>query len=84
MKQKPTRAWYLVAIFLPVLGGIIGYFATKNEDQGMANSLLIVSILIPIVLFILLVMALFFIGIFNPITYTPYIIYGWASLSSIS
>ena len=38
--SKPSGAWYLVPLFLGIIGGIIGYLAVKDEDKKMANNLL--------------------------------------------
>jgi len=61
-KERPTRAWYFVPFFLGILGGIIGYFAVKEDDKRMANNLLILGILMtiiwPIVIFITFVIVL--------------------------
>ena len=53
-RSRPTRAWYLIAVILPVIGGIVGYFAVKNDDQDMANNLLIASILVAFLVFVLI------------------------------
>ena len=53
MRDKPTRAWYLVPLLFGILGGIIGYFAVKNEDQRLANNLLIVGIVVTFLIFLL-------------------------------
>ena len=50
---RPTRAWYLVPLFLNILGGIIGYFAVRKDDPKFANRLLILGI----VMFILVIFA---------------------------
>jgi hypothetical protein len=34
----------LIPFFFGIIGGIVGYVATKDEDQGMADSLLIFGI----------------------------------------
>lgn len=41
---KPTRAWYFVAFFLGIIGGIIGYFVVKDDDKPLANRLLILGL----------------------------------------
>jgi hypothetical protein len=45
-QTRPTRAWYLVPFLLSIIGGIIGYFAVKDEDKRMANRLLVLSIVV--------------------------------------
>ena len=54
-QTKPTKAWYLVPFFFNLIGGIIGYFAVKNEDRQMANRLLIFGL----VMFVLVIVAYF-------------------------
>jgi len=44
-RTKPSAAWYLVPLLLGLLGGIIGYFAVKDQNRDMANSLLNVGII---------------------------------------
>ena len=41
---KPTKAWYLLSIFLTLIGGIIGYFALKGRDKKMAERVLITGV----------------------------------------
>lgn len=38
--SKPSKAWYLIPIFLGLIGRVIGYFALKDENRKMANDLL--------------------------------------------
>jgi hypothetical protein len=42
---KPTRLWYVIAFIFSIFGGIIGYFAVKDEDKNMANNLIITGFL---------------------------------------
>ena len=44
-KAKPTAAWYLVAFFGMIVGGIIGYLRVKDRDKKMANMLLLLGLL---------------------------------------
>jgi len=60
--SKPTDLWYVTAFFLNIFGGIIGYFAVKDNDQNMANRLLIVG-------FISLVLLLIFVFIGIPLLF---------------
>lgn len=62
-KEKPTRLWYLVPLLLGIIGGIIGYFAVKDEDRKMARELLLVGILTSFVPIIILFLV-FFSGLF--------------------
>ena len=49
---KPTALWYLVPLFFGLIGGIIAYVGTKDEDQAMADSLLAFGIIWTIVLIV--------------------------------
>ncbi len=43
-RRKRSAAWYLLPIFVGVIGGIIGYFAVRHDDPSMAKKLLYVGI----------------------------------------
>lgn len=47
--SKPSKAWYLVPIFLTLIGSIIGYFALKDRDKKMARNIVIVGIVMAFV-----------------------------------
>ena len=38
---KPSALWYLLPVFVGLLGGIIGFFILRKKDAGMARNLLI-------------------------------------------
>lgn len=40
-----TKAWYLVPIFLGIIGGLIAYFAVKNDDPKLGKNCFIVGII---------------------------------------
>jgi len=42
--RKRSAAWYLLPIFIGVIGGIIGYFAARHDDPSLARKLLYVGI----------------------------------------
>jgi len=42
--RRRSAAWYLLPIFIGVIGGIIGYFAVRHDDPGLAKKLLYVGI----------------------------------------
>ncbi len=48
-KEKPTILLYLVPIFMGLLGGILMYIAVKDQNQEMANTGLIVGVIITII-----------------------------------
>jgi hypothetical protein len=48
--EKPTVLWYFVPFFFGIIGGIIAYVATKDEDKEMADSLLIFGIVWTVIL----------------------------------
>ncbi|MBN2202676.1 MAG: hypothetical protein JW700_00620, partial [Candidatus Aenigmarchaeota archaeon] len=60
--ESPSKAWYLVPIFFGILGGIIGYFAVKDDDKNMANKLLILGIVLTI-LPVIILFGIMFLGI---------------------
>lgn len=43
-RRKRSAAWYLLPIFVGVIGGIIGYFAVRHDDPTLAKRLLYVGI----------------------------------------
>ena len=43
-RRKRSAAWYLLPIFLGIIGGIIGYFAVRHDDPTLAKRLLYVGI----------------------------------------
>ena len=69
-REKPSKAWYLLPIFLGVIGGIIGYFLLKDRNKKMAERLLITGVIIWVVGFILSIVivvfgALYSMGVFS-------------------
>ena len=48
MASERTRSlwWVLLPIFLGIIGGIIGYFALKNDDQRLSKFCLHLGILL--------------------------------------
>ena len=39
--EKPSAWWYLAPFLFGIIGGLLGYVATKDDDKDMADSLLI-------------------------------------------
>lgn len=48
--ESPTTLWYLVPFFFGIIGGIVGYVATKDDDEDMANGLLLFGIIWSVIL----------------------------------
>ncbi len=42
--RRPSRLWYLLPIFLAIVGGVIGYFIVKSRDRKFAGRLLLVGL----------------------------------------
>ena len=61
-KEKPTNAWFIIAIFLGIIGGIIGYALTKDDDQELANDLLHVGIITSFTIAIIIIIELLLYG----------------------
>ena len=48
--ERPRSSWwYLVPIFLGLIGGIIAYFALKNDDREKAKKCLYLGIILGII-----------------------------------
>lgn len=52
-KVKPTPLLWLVPVFMGLLGGILMYIAVKDEDQGKANSAILVGIVSTVTMIII-------------------------------
>jgi hypothetical protein len=46
-------SWYVIAFVFNIFGGVLGYFAVKDDDRKMANRLLIVGFISLFLLFLL-------------------------------
>jgi len=42
--EKPSKIWYLLPMFLGIIGGIPGYFLLKGKDEKMAKNVLYVGL----------------------------------------
>jgi membrane protein CcdC involved in cytochrome C biogenesis len=54
--KTPSKAWYLLPIFLGLIGGIIMFVLLRNEDRGMANKGLILGIILMAIGFMILLL----------------------------
>ena len=43
--QQRSKAWYLLPIFLGIIGGIIGFFVLRNDSPKMARNCLIIGVI---------------------------------------
>jgi len=50
--QQHSGAWFLLPFFFGIIGGIIAYFAVKEDNKREANQYLIVGIIMSIIGFI--------------------------------
>ena len=48
-ERRPSNLWYLVPFFFGVIGGLIGYVGTKDDDRDMAINLLVFGIFVSLV-----------------------------------
>lgn len=44
MTRPRSSAWYLLPIFFSILGGLISYFALRNDDPSKAKNCLYLSL----------------------------------------
>ena len=45
-ERERSNWWYLLPIFLGIIGGIIGYFALRNDDREKAKKCLYLSLIL--------------------------------------
>ena len=48
-ERQRSNWWYLVPIFLGLIGGIIAYFALRNDDRGKAKNCLFLGIILGVI-----------------------------------
>ena len=63
MSEPRTRskAWYILPVFMGIIGGIIAYFAVKRDDPKLGSNCLKVGI----VMFVINLSVGFFMGFFS-------------------
>ena len=47
--SQRSKAWYLLPIFLGIIGGIIGFFVLRRDSPKMARNCLIIGIIILVI-----------------------------------
>ena len=83
--DKPTKAWYLLPLFVGFVGGIVGYFIVKDKDKKMATYLLIAGCIISFIGFMLSgFFVLAYYGLFAPSGYIGPTARGFGGVSVIS
>ena len=50
-----SRLWYLLPIFLHVIGGLIGYFVVRNSNSALAKKLLWTGIILSAAMAVLVI-----------------------------
>jgi len=63
-RSRPSRFWYLLPIFLGVVGAVIGYFFLKDRDREFAEKLLKIGLVMIVVYFVLTILLAAFAYIF--------------------
>ena len=48
-EKERSNWWYLVPIFLGLIGGIVAYFALRNDDRGKAKNCLFLGIILGVI-----------------------------------
>jgi len=44
--RSRSKAWYLLPIFMGIIGGLIAYFVVKRDDPKLGKNCLIVGIVV--------------------------------------
>ena len=44
-REEPSKLYYLLPIFLGIIGGVVGYFLLKDRDRKFAERLLIIGLI---------------------------------------
>ena len=48
-EKERSNWWYLVPIFLGLIGGIVAYFALRNDDREKAKNCLFLGIILGVI-----------------------------------
>jgi uncharacterized membrane protein YvbJ len=65
-KVSYTKAWWLLPIFLGILGGLIAYAGVRRMNKGSARLMLILSIVLWVLIVVLVGAAYYFIATTTP------------------
>lgn len=52
-QTRKSRWWYLLPIFLNVIGGIIAYLVLKDDDRALAKNCLYLGIILTVIGFVI-------------------------------
>jgi len=59
---KHSWAWVLLPLFFSFIGGIIAYFALKEDNRKTANQYLILGIIMSVIGFIIMIVSIAYFG----------------------
>ncbi len=48
-EKKRSNAWFLLPIFLGLIGGVIAYFILRNDDSAKAKNCLYLGIILAVI-----------------------------------
>ena len=48
-ERQRSNWWYLLPIFLGIIGGVIAYFALRNDDREKAKNCLFLGIILGVI-----------------------------------
>ena len=69
--KRKSRWWYLVPIFLQIIGGIIAYLILKDDDRKLAKNCFWLGILLTIVPMIVGIVLVIF-GVISETDFTSF------------
>jgi hypothetical protein len=47
--QTRSKAWYVLPVFMGIIGGLIAYFVVKNDDPKLGKNCLVVGIVVLVI-----------------------------------
>ena len=48
-RRYPSPLWFLLPIFLGIIGGLIGYFVFRKKDRQSAHVLLMMGVVVMVI-----------------------------------